>query len=261
MEVARAMRSGVVIASLCAALGAGPGVSDAQTTVKFDLRGTTQVLRLYGQAGGEPVLVSSGDGGWMHLGPRVAELLAARGYSVVGLDSRAYLASFTSGRGALTQENEPGDFHELATFAARRGNGAKPLLIGVSEGAALSVLAATDSRTRDAVAGVVALGLGDVNELAWRWRDAIIYITHGVPNEPSFSVKAVVGRVAPLPLAVIQSTHDEFVPPSASSAIFAEAREPKRYWLVDAENHGFDGAAEAFTKALLEALAWARKPG
>ena len=63
-----------------------------------------------------------------------------------------------------------------------------------------------------AVKGVVALGLPDLNELGWRWKDAIIYITKGVPDEPTFSVETLIDRVAPLPLAALHSTRDEFVP-------------------------------------------------
>ena len=47
------------------------------------LRGHAQTVRLYGTRGGTPVVVSSGDGGWMHLGPRVADVLAAKGYFVL----------------------------------------------------------------------------------------------------------------------------------------------------------------------------------
>jgi type IV secretory pathway VirJ component len=43
------------------------------------------------------VVISSGDGGWLHLGPHVAEVLAASGYFVVGFDVKAYLSGFTSG--------------------------------------------------------------------------------------------------------------------------------------------------------------------
>ena len=113
-------------------------------------------------------------------------VLAARGYFVVGFDVRAYLASFTSGKETLRPEDEPGDYKVLADFAAR-GSSQRPVLVGVSEGAGLSVLAATEPRTKASVDGVVALGLPNINELGWRWRDALIYVTHGTPNEPSFS--------------------------------------------------------------------------
>ena len=59
---------------------------------------------------------------------------------------------------------------------------------------------------------MIGLGLPDMNELGWRWKDSVIYLTHRAPNEPSFSAAAIVDRVAPMPLAAIHSTHDEFVP-------------------------------------------------
>ena len=94
-----------------------------------------------------PVIVSSGDGGWIHLGPHVAELLAANGFFVVGFDVKAYLERFTSGKTTLRPEDEPSDYKVIADFAAR-GTSQKPILIGVSEGAGLSVLAATDPRMK-----------------------------------------------------------------------------------------------------------------
>jgi uncharacterized protein len=233
-----------------------PATAAAQETARLDLRGHAQTLHLYGPRGGMPAVVSSGDGGWVHLGPQVAEMLAARGYFVVGFDSKAYLSSFTDGDRTLTAADVPGDFRALADYAGRGGNHMKPVLVGVSEGAALSVLAATEARTRDTIAGVIALGLSDLNELGWRWRDAAIYITHGVPNEPTFSVLQIVERMNPSPLAIIQSTHDEFVPPAVARAIFERAREPKRQWAINARDHRFSDALPAFTTGLTEALSW-----
>ena len=133
------------------------GSLHAQTTDALVLRGHRQTLRLYGRRGaGTPVIVASGDGGWMHLGPHVAEALAARGFFVVGFDAKAYLESFTSGVTTLRPEDEPTDFRVLADYAAQGTMDARPILIGVSEGAGLSVLAATDPQTRKAIAGVIA---------------------------------------------------------------------------------------------------------
>ena len=42
------------------------------------IRGHSQTVHVYGKRGaGTPIVVSSGDGGWVHLAPHVAELLAA----------------------------------------------------------------------------------------------------------------------------------------------------------------------------------------
>ena len=72
---------------------------------------------------------------------------AGRGFFVIGFDVRAYLASFTTASSTLRTDEEPRDYHVLAEFA-RTQTGRKPLLIGVSEGAGLSVLAATDPQTK-----------------------------------------------------------------------------------------------------------------
>lgn len=244
--------------AVAAALGVGVATAaTAQTTDTISIRGHQLNVRLYGPRDGQPVIVSSGDGGWMHLAPHVAETLAARGYFVVGVDVKAYLTSFTSGATTLSPADEPRDYAAIAAYAARSGHG-KPVLIGVSEGAGLSVLAATDAGTQAQIAGVIGLGLPDLNELGWRWRDSLIYVTHGVPNEPTFSTAAVVARVAPLPLAAIHSTQDEFVPLAEAQRVLDRARDPKRLWIVPAADHRFSNNLPEFDGRLLEALAWVR---
>jgi alpha-beta hydrolase superfamily lysophospholipase len=227
----------------------------AQSTEKLAIRGHMQSLRVYGTRGNPPVIVSSGDGGWIHLGPHVAEVLASHGYFVVGFDVRGYLESFTSGKTVLRPEDEPGDFKVLADFAAR-GATRKPILVGASEGAGLSVLAATDPQTRQSIAGVLALGLPEINELGWRWKDALIYVTHGVPKEPTFSTSSIVSGVVPTPLAAIHSTHDEFVPLQEVKRIIDTAGEPKKLWVVEASDHRFSDNLSEFDRRLLEAIAW-----
>jgi type IV secretory pathway VirJ component len=219
------------------------------------IRGREQVLHLYGAPGGEPVVIASGDGGWMHLAPHLAEFLAERGYFVVGVDSRAYLASFTSGSAGLGIADVPGDIRAVVARATRSTD-RKPVLIGVSEGGGLAVVAAGDPTVQRAIRGVVVLGLPDINELGWRWRDAVIYVTHGVPNEPVFSSASLIARVAPVPLAGIYSTHDEFVPAADERRLAEAARDPKRFWTVEAGNHRFSDNLNELDTRLCDALAW-----
>jgi fermentation-respiration switch protein FrsA (DUF1100 family) len=245
---------GLIGALLCAA-----GLTFAQTTDTLVIRGHEQILHLYGSRGsGDPAIVSSGDGGWIHLAPHVAETLASHGFFVVGFDVRAYLESFTSGAGTLRPDDEPRDYRVLADYAAR-GSTRKPLLIGVSEGAGLSVLAATDPLTKQRIGGVIGLGLPDLNELGWHWKDAVIYITHGLPNEPTFSAAAVVSKVAPVPLAAIHSTRDEFVPVTEVQKTLEHASEPKKLWIVSASNHRFSDNLKEFDERLLEAIQWVKQ--
>jgi hypothetical protein len=227
----------------------------AQTTQTVTMRGHVQTVHIYGTPGRTPVVVSSGDGGWIHLAPHVAEALAAKGFYVVGFDVKAYLESFTSGKTTLSPDDEPGDYKVLADFAAR-GATQKPVLVGVSEGAGLSVLAATDPQTKRSIAGVIGLGLPDLNELGWRWKDSLIYLTHGMPKEPMFSTVAIVDRVGPTPLGAIHSTQDEFVPLAEAQKVIDGARQPKKLWIVKASDHRFSDNLAEFDQRLLEALTW-----
>jgi pimeloyl-ACP methyl ester carboxylesterase len=187
----------------------------------------------------------------------VAEFLSSQGFYVIGFDVKAYLSSFTSGRSTLRAEDEPGDYHELARFA-RQVTGTRPILIGVSEGAGLSVLAATAPPTKTDIAGVIGLGLPDLSELGWRWKDMLIDLTRRAPDEPAFSAAAIVDRVTPIPLAAIHSTHDEFVPVAEVERVLTRARDPKRLWIVNASNHRFSDNLVEFDRQLLDAIAWVK---
>jgi type IV secretory pathway VirJ component len=249
-------RRAAPLASLVAAAAivcAAP--ANAQTIDTVRIRDHQLTVHVYGTRGGTPVIVSSGDGGWIHLGPQVATLLASRGFFVVGFDVKAYLESFTSGTTALRMEDVPGDYRTLLAYAGR-GSSSKPVLVGVSEGAGLSVLAAGNALTKAVVGGVVALGLPDVNELGWRWKDALIYVTHGVPKEPTFNTRDIVAAVAPLPLAAIHSTNDEFVPVSQARDLLARAGRPSTLWVVPARDHRFSDNRPEFERRLTEAFTW-----
>ena len=72
MRSTRVRRGAALIALfvLCTAVGAVRG----DTVDMVNIRGHQLPVHLYGvRGGGPPVLISSGDGGWIHLGPRVAE--------------------------------------------------------------------------------------------------------------------------------------------------------------------------------------------
>ncbi len=243
--------------SIALALAVTSGGAAAGEAVQRDIvvRGKTQTLRVYGDPANPPVVVTSGDGGWIHVGPEAAERLASWGYFVVGVDAKAYLSGFTSGDKTLTTTDVPADYRAFVD-AARGGRERPVLLVGVSAGAGLSILAAADDGLKATLAGVVALGLPVENELGWRWRDSIIYLTKKTPKEPTFLAADVIPRVPPVPLAGIYSTHDEFVPFAEAQRLFALPGSPKRLWAVEAENHRFSGNSKGFEGALREALAW-----
>lgn len=245
----------VLLVALAAGLSAAGASAPPPHPETIALRGHSQRVLVYGAPDQPVAIVSSGDGGWMHLGPHVAETLAAHGYRVIGFDVKNYLSSFTTSASALSQADVAADYFELVD-SVTRGERRPVLLVGVSEGAALSVLAATDPRVQARVDGVVALGLPDEAELGWRWIDTMIFVTHGNAWEPMFSTASVIGRMAPVPLAAIHSTHDEYVPMGEVERVMAAARGPKRLWVVDAANHRFSDNLGACDTALLDATVW-----
>jgi alpha-beta hydrolase superfamily lysophospholipase len=235
--------------------GSGTPGSQAETTVTVTIRGKQQTVRTFGTRGKQAVVVSSSDGGWVRLAPLIAGVLAGHGFFVVGFDSKAYLSAFTEKNSTLTAADVPGDYAALVGFAAA-GSPAAPILVGVSEGAGLSVLAATRDDVKRKVQGVVVVGLPDKTELGWRWRDSVIYLTHGVPNEPTFDTGSLLDRVAPVPLAVIHSSSDPFVSLETIRAMMARAKDPKRLWTITSSDHRFSDNETEFKTRLLEAVAW-----
>jgi len=189
-----------------------------------------------------------------------AEELSSVGYAVVGVNVRQYLAAFTTGTSHVQPADVAGDYRVLVAAARGRQPLPRPLVLaGVSEGAALAVAAAADVTSREWVDGVITMGLPATAELAWRWTDVGSWITRRDMNEPSFSAFDYVPRVAPVPLFMIQSRRDEYVPQTDYERFAALARQPARQVLIDAGNHRFTDRRDDLRRAILEGLAWIRE--
>src|SRR5262249_24913757 len=248
----------ILLAWICLGIGT-LGLSVQAQEDSLQIRGENQTVHVFGARGSGPTaIISSGDAGWFGLGPKVADFLSQQGYFVVGFSSKAYLESFTNKGSHLGMADVSKDYATLVDWAAQGGKD-KPILIGVSEGAGLSVLAASGPELKGKIVGVLALGLPQENELAWRTRDAIIWFTKKVRKEPTFQVKDVIAQVGPVPLAVIHSTGDEFVSVEDERKLFELAKDPKKLWVLTAKNHSFKGNHSELDQTILEAIAWMRQ--
>ena len=81
-----------------------------------------------------------------------------------------------------------------------------------------------------------------------------------MPNEPTFSTARHRPPVAPLPLAAIHSTHDEFVPLADVQRRAPRRGEPKRLWIVDAADHRFSDNLAELDRRLLRGHRVDREP-
>ena len=237
-----------------------PGTAGAAEKVDVSVRGHTLTLNLYRPVNVAPrgtIFMGSGDAGWVGLGVAMAEELSGRGYLVAGINVRQYLASFTSGRAHVEASDVPGDFRMFRDTLMQRGALARPVVLsGMSEGAALVVLAAADGRNHEWIDGVITMGLPASAELAWRWTDLSSLILKRDASEPSFAPKDVIAGVAPLPLYMIQSAKDEYVPKTDYERLSAAAREPKQLVVIDASNHRFTDKRPELQAAYTAGLAW-----
>jgi len=238
-----------------------PGIAGAAEKIDVSVRGKTLTLTLYRPAAGTAprgtILMGSGDAGWVGLGVTMSEELSEQGYVVAGINVRQYLSSFTVGRSHVEMSDVPGDYRVFRDTLIQRGALIRPVVLsGMSEGAALAVLAAADAKNHDWIDGVITMGLPSSAELAWRWTDVSSLILKRDANEPSFAPNDVIAAVAPLPLYMIQSSKDEYVPKAEYDRLSATAREPKRLVVIDASNHRFTDKRPELQAAYAAGLAW-----
>lgn len=242
-------------------------VTAAAATIPFDIpiRGKTITVEVYPASNPKApkgtVFMGSGDAGWVGLGVELAEDLSRDGYTVVGINVRRYLQTFRTRTSHLTTADVPADYAEIARYLTQQGFVTPPVIIsGVSEGAALAVLAASAPANHQWINGVITLGLPRTAELAWRWADAMSFITKKDCDEPSFEPAKFIAAVAPLPLWMIQSRKDEFVPERDFRMFEQVASSPKQLVLIDASNHRFTDRKPELKNQIRAGLAWLKAP-
>ena len=231
------------------------------TTFDVTLRGSTRItLQLYQRANakGQPLVIfTGGDGGWSPFCADIAAHIAGTGKTVVGIDAKSYLTTFASAQKPVTPEELARDYGEILDGAlAHAGiDKATPVtLTGWSLGAGFSVLAASDPALKGRVSRVVAISMPALNELAWKPSDALIYITHGVPREKVFNSGDYLGRLAPVPIIMLNATADGTAPPADAQKLFDRAVNPKQLYDVRATGHHFEGGEEEFYRDLESSL-------
>jgi pimeloyl-ACP methyl ester carboxylesterase len=231
------------------------------TTFEMTLRGSTPVtLQLYQRAntsGQALVLLTSGDGGWSPFCADIAADIASTGKTVVGFDAKTYLTAFASSQKPVTPEELVRDYGDILNAAlARAGlDQRSPVtLCGWSLGAGYSVLVATDASLKTRVLRVVAISLPELNELAWKPADALIYVTHGVPHEKVFNSGDYLARLAPVHLVMLNATDDDTSPLTPTRKLFDLAATSKQFYAVQAKGHHFEGGEATFYSDLEASL-------
>ena len=209
-----------------------------------------------------PLLVyATGDGGMHRKDLDTYRHLAAFGDPIVGFDARDYVKHLGKDMPTTTPERLAHDYSEII-LRARQTLGLDAhcpvVLVGVSRGAGLSVVAA--GPLRDSIIGVVAVALTQEEEYV-RW-----YRHLSLPHEPHSAVMVDVyeylSQLGDLPVAVVQSTQDQYLPAEKAREQFDPDGGNRWLQAIEASNHNFGGARNAMYEALRAALNWVTKlPG
>ena len=218
--------------------------------------------RPQGDNAATPAIYACGDGGWRGLAPRTAQQLAHMGFAVAGIDAKVYLRQFSSVNNPLTIKQLAHDYADAATALRdyAKVDAAAPVYVyGWSLGAGFAIAVGSDAETRANWAGIVSIGLPKQNQLVSGLGANHANLNVGGKAIYGFRSEEVMGRIAPVPLVMIQSTSDTASPPKVGNELFATANNPKKYVLIKASNHRFSGARDEFYTALGNAVTWMRE--
>jgi pimeloyl-ACP methyl ester carboxylesterase len=188
------------------------------------------------------IVYATGDGGWRRKDLYTYEQLKSWGYPVVGFSSPEYLKHLGPGVKTLTPTELAQDYDAIIDFAEQELGlpaQAPVILVGVSRGAGLAVTAAGNDSVRARLKGVVAVAL--------------------TREEEYVDVADLYGSLrylGPLPLAVVQSTHDSYLPAAQARELFGADNDHHQFHAVAARNHNFSDARDAMYDALRMSLNW-----
>ena len=218
------------------------------------------LVRAAGAGGRRPLLLyATGDGGWRSADRGLFQHLARWGYPVAGFSARHYLEHL--GFAATTPAHVAEDYGHLIAFAkhALELPGDTPtVLVGFSRGSGLAVVAAGQPELQPLLGGVLAVALTDEEEYvrehgtrAGRDRRDV-----SAPERAALRPYDQLTRLDRLPVAVIQSTQDGYLPAAQARQLFGPDDERRRFHAIRAGNHTFAGARDALYEQARVALEW-----
>ena len=203
-----------------------------------------------------PLLVyATGDGGMHRKDLDTYRHLAALGDPIVGFDARDYVKHLGKDTPTTTPERLAHDYLAII-MRARQVLGldthCQVVLVGVSRGAGLAVVAA--GQLRDSIDGVVAVALTQEEEyVRWHRHLPVPRETHTPVMVDVYEYLAELGN---LPIAVVQSTHDKYLPAAEARARFGPDTPSRWLQAIDASNHNFSDGRTRMYDALQSAVRW-----
>jgi fermentation-respiration switch protein FrsA (DUF1100 family) len=208
------------------------------------------------------VVFASGDGGLMGVSKTVLQHLADRGDYVAGFSSREALGSIKGSREKV-DVTEAIDHLQWMTSEAKAKLGLPPetpiIVTGMSRGANMVILAAASKAMRNDIVGAVAIALTRELDYLSLPEEALQRPGVKVDEQQRPQTYPAIERVGAIPLAVIQSTNDKYIPSAESRKLIGPDTPTRRVYEVKSSGHSFGGGEAALLSDLDDALDWIAK--
>ncbi len=205
------------------------------------------------------VVFASGDGGLRGVSKTILQHLADRGDYVAGFSSREALHAIKGSRDRI-------GYAEAIKHLAWMSSAAKAKLMlppdtptivtGMSRGANMVILAASNSAMKQTIAGAVAIALTRELDNISLPEAALALPGVQVDEKQRPQTYPAIERIGTIPLAIIQSTNDSYVPSAQSRQMLGPDTPTRRLYEVKSSGHSFGGGEAEMLRDLDEALDW-----
>ena len=198
------------------------------------------------------VLFATGDGGWRSLDQEVFAQIGGQGYAVAGFSASRYLKAMSEVSDTTTPPKLAWDFERIIQFAKVSMNlppDTPIILVGISRGAGLMSVAAGQGALRNQLAGIIAIGLGDVEEHVVRRRRGARR-SEWVAEQTYRNLR----RLTDFPIEILQSTHDKYTTAAKARELLGTDTPLHHLHPIEAGSHTFRGALPALLAQLKNSL-------
>lgn len=213
------------------------------------------------QPGTPLLLYATGDGGWRGKDVETYRRMIRWGFPVAGFSAPSYLEHLGFVSGTTTPGRLARDYQRMIEFAKaslRLPPGTRTILVGVSRGAGLAVVAAGRSELEAELAGVLAVALTKEEEYVRQYRVRRGKSPSDMPRRElvEFQTYEHLDRLRSLPLVVIQSSGDNYLTADAARELFGQDTALRRLTAIQSRDHSFTDAREALFERMAGSLAW-----
>jgi pimeloyl-ACP methyl ester carboxylesterase len=208
------------------------------------------------------ILYATGDAGWFGTSKGVYRHLVERGYPVVGISARDYLKKIDRKTESITPDRLARDLSAIIVAAKADLDlpAATPtILVGISRGAGFMVVAAAQQAIQPRPYGAVALSLTRETDFVRNRRVSKVQAAAAGASTMESGQVLTYARLKgayDIPIAVLQSTNDRYLPAEDARKLFGPDTGSRRFRAVEARNHAFGGALETVFRELDESLNW-----